>query len=77
MFVRNIKTFNFKLLLEYESSIHNIAFNIEKVVLSESGEKYAQITHCLQANKSSKHINLIHILVWEDNRTCTFHWMKR
>ncbi len=28
--------FNFKL-----SSIHNIAFSSEKVVLSESGEKYA------------------------------------
>ncbi len=29
--------------LKYESSIHNIAFSIEKPVLSESGEKYAQI----------------------------------
>ncbi len=31
-----------------ESSIQNIAFSIEKVVLSESGEKYAQIKHYLQ-----------------------------
>ncbi len=31
-----------------ESSIH-IAFRSEKVILSESGEKYAQIKHHLQA----------------------------
>ncbi len=36
--------------LKYESSIHNIAFSSEKVVLSESGEKYAQIKHHLQNN---------------------------
>ncbi len=34
--------------LRYESSIH-IAFSAEKVILTESGEKYAQIKHCLQA----------------------------
>ncbi len=28
--------------------IHDIAFSCEKVVLSESGEKYAQIKHSLQ-----------------------------
>jgi len=33
---------------KYESSIHNIAFSSEKVPLSESGEKYSQIKHCLQ-----------------------------
>ncbi len=34
--------------LKYESSIHNIASSSEKVVLSESGEKYAQVMHSLQ-----------------------------
>ncbi len=34
--------------LKYESSIQNIAFSSEKVVLSESGEEYGQIKHCLQ-----------------------------
>ncbi len=33
-----------------ESSIHNTAFSREKVVWSESGEKYAQIKHRLQSN---------------------------
>ncbi len=32
-----------------KSSIHNIAFSSEKLILSESGEKYAQIKHSLQA----------------------------
>ncbi len=31
------------------SSIHNIAFSSEKVIVSESGEKYAQVKHRLQA----------------------------
>ncbi len=35
--------------LKYESSIHNIALSSEKVVWSESGEKYAQIKQLLQA----------------------------
>ncbi len=38
--------FNFRPFLRYEK-IH-IAFSRKKVVLSESGEKYAQIKHCLQ-----------------------------
>ncbi len=38
-----IKTF----LTLNESSIHNIAFSSEKVILSESGEKYAHIKHSL------------------------------
>ncbi len=34
---------------KYESSTHNIAFfQLKKITLSESGEKYAQIKHCLQ-----------------------------
>ncbi len=45
MFVRNktiIKiSINFKLLLLTLSSIHDSGFSIEKVVSSESGEKYA------------------------------------
>ncbi len=53
MFVINhpsLTCFNFKPLLPWvESFIHNIAFSREKVVSSESGEKYAQIKHCLQA----------------------------
>ncbi len=42
--------FNFKLLrmAKYESSIYNIDLSREKVTLSESGEKYAQIQHRLQ-----------------------------
>ncbi len=28
--------------------LHNIAFSSEKVISSQSGEKYAQIKHCLQ-----------------------------
>ncbi len=38
--------FNFRPLLRYEK-IH-IAFSRKKVVLSESGDKYAQIKHRLQ-----------------------------
>ncbi len=34
--------------LRYESYIH-IAFSIEKVISTESGEKYVQIKHSLQA----------------------------
>ncbi len=34
--------------LKYKKSIHNIAFFNEKVILSESGEKDAQIKHRLQ-----------------------------
>ncbi len=48
VFVRNkFSIFNFKLLFAYESSIHN---NVQwKVVLSELGEKHAQIKYHLQA----------------------------
>ncbi len=35
--------------LKYESSIHTIVFSREKVIWSKSGEKCAQIKHCLQA----------------------------
>ncbi len=34
--------------IDSESSINNIAFSSEYVILSESGEKYAQIKHRLQ-----------------------------
>ncbi len=37
--------------LKYDSSIHNIAFSTEKAVSSETGEKYAQTQHHLQAKK--------------------------
>ncbi len=40
--------FNGCFQLKFESSIHNIAFSTEKVIRSESGDKYAQIKHCLQ-----------------------------
>ncbi len=46
---------------------------IETRSLSESGEKYAQIKHCLQAKpiqNSSKHI-CRWILMWEDNKQWT------
>ncbi len=44
------KSINCHFLLKYnkESSLHNIAVSNEKVVWSESGDKYAQIKHCLQ-----------------------------
>ncbi len=53
MFVRNKSLINTSssihwFQLKYKSSIHNIVFSIEKVVLSESGEKHAQIKHLLQ-----------------------------
>ncbi len=34
---------NLSVHLKYASSIHNVDFYSEKVILSESGEKYAQI----------------------------------
>ncbi len=50
-----IKTF----LTSNESSIHNNASSSEKIIWSESGEKYEQIKHRLQAKtvqNSSKQI---------------------
>ncbi len=35
--------------LKYKSIIHKITSSREKVISSESGEKYAQTKHCLQA----------------------------
>ncbi len=50
VFVQNkyIK-FNCELLPKYESIIHNNASSSEEVILSESGEKSAQIKHRLQS----------------------------
>ncbi len=45
-----------------------------KKILSEWGEKYAQIKHCLQAKRvlnTNKQI-CWQILMWEDNRVWTF-----
>ncbi len=55
----------FKPLLQpkYGSCI-TLLLSIEKVILSESGEKYAQIKHRLEAKKIQ-------------NRGWTFHWRKR
>ncbi len=53
--------------LKYYSSIHNVYFSRET---SESGEKYAQIKHCLRVKtvqNSSKEIYCL-ILMWEHNR---------
>ncbi len=47
--LRPFNFFNGCFWLKYESIIYNIASSGEKVVLSESGEKYAQIKHYLQA----------------------------
>ncbi len=53
---------NFKPLLQlkYESSIQNVAFFSEKVVSSESGDKYGQIKQCSRAktaqNRSNKYV---------------------
>ncbi len=51
VFVTNtsINVSNVKRSLKYKSSIHNINFSSEKVIVSESGEKYAQIKHHLQS----------------------------
>ncbi len=57
-----------------ESSIHNIAFSIEKFVSPESGEKYAHIKHRWRV-KSVQHISKLiwqWILMWEDNRGLMF-----
>ncbi len=65
--------FFFKLLLlvKYKCCTHNIAFSTEKVISFESGEKWAQVKHCLQANYNcSKHI-CWRVLIWEDNREWT------
>ncbi len=60
-------TLNFCFRLKYKSSIHNIAFSSEKV---ESGEKYAQIKHCLQV-KTVQNSRCRWILMWEDNKGWT------
>ncbi len=56
--------------VKYESIIHNIV----KVVSSESGEKYAQIKHRLQAKTVQNCFTQICwvILMWEDIRGWTF-----
>ncbi len=41
-------------LISNKSSIYNIGFSSEIVVWPESGEKYAQIKHHLQAKKHFK-----------------------
>ncbi len=47
-----MKTFlNFKPLLLAKIPLHNIASSSDKVVSSKSGEKYAQIKHCLRIKK--------------------------
>ncbi len=47
---RHFLTSNCCIQLKYKSSIHNIALFGEKVISSESGEKYAQIKHHLHAD---------------------------
>ncbi len=49
---------------KYESSIHNIAFSSEKVIWSESGEKYAQINKWEQSKTVVK--KCWWILMWDD-----------
>ncbi len=44
-------TSNCCFMLKYKSSIHNIAFCSEKALSSESGERYAQMKHCLQVTR--------------------------
>ncbi len=53
----------------FKSSIHNIAFSGENVILSESGEKYAQIKQERTVQNCSRQI---WIMMWEDNREWTF-----
>ncbi len=56
--------------------VHNIAFSSEKVNLSESGEKYAQIKHSLHPTKV---LNKPVGRFWCDRTTGDrlFHWWKR
>ncbi len=51
--------------------IHNIAYSSEKVISSESGEKYAQIcAYEIRALFTSENqlVDIDGILIWEDNR---------
>ncbi len=63
MFIRNKSVIKMVLTskswfqLKYESSVHNIAFSSEKVISSESGEKYAEIKHNLQVQTAK--INML------------------
>ncbi len=61
-------------MLKCESFVIVIPFSSEKVVLSESGEKYTQIKHCLQVKTVQNSTKQIckWILMWEDNRWWTF-----
>ncbi len=64
-------TLNHCFQLKYDSSVHNNVFSREKVVSSESGEKYAQIKQCFFLFIfffQMKHW----ILMWEDNRGWAF-----
>ncbi len=78
-----VVTSNHCFWLKYESFIHNIAFSSEKVISSESGEKYAQIKHycdvcisCLDsiwwhpftAEKVSKWCNATFLQIWRRNK---------
>ncbi len=49
-----------------------LLFPVEKIILSESGEKYAQIKHYLQVKTVQ---NCGSDLMCEDNRDGLFHWM--
>ncbi len=51
------------------SSVHNNTFSSEKVISSESGEKSAQIKHCLQAKTA---LNKDVWILWEENKRSTF-----
>ncbi len=59
--------------LKYESIIHKIAFSIEKGILSESGEKYAHIKHCLQAKTVLNKCGWI--LIWKEMHSFSLHKM--
>ncbi len=50
--------------LKYNSIIHNNASSSEKVILPESGEKYAQIKHSLQVKWSKIVLNKYVIGFW-------------
>ncbi len=70
------KFFNFNLYLpvENESSIHNIAFFNETVILCESGEKYAHIKQHLQCKQLGTN-TLVDINV-QGNRWLTFFLLE-
>ncbi len=59
-----------------QSSNYNIAFSIEEVILSDLGEKYAQIKHLLQV-KTVLNKNVDGFWCERTKQKELFHWRKQ